>query len=70
MLKKDETIVVYCASFDCQASTNAAQKLLSMGYTDVLDYKGGLKEYKEAGLPMKGTLHKTTVATASTCTSC
>lgn len=70
MLKKDEAIVVYCASFDCQASTNAAEKLFSMGYTNVLDYKGGLKDYKEAGLPMEGTLHKTTVTTASTCATC
>lgn len=60
MLKKDEAVVVYCASFECQASTNAAEKLLSMGYKHVLDYKGGLKDYKEANLPMEGELYCTT----------
>lgn len=67
MLKKGETIVVYCASFDCQASTNAAEKLFSMGYKNVLDYKGGLKDYKEANLPMEGTLYKETSPSCSTC---
>jgi rhodanese-related sulfurtransferase len=38
---KGETIVVYCASFECQASTMAAKKLIAMGYKDVYDYKGG-----------------------------
>lgn len=56
LLNKDETIVTYCASFDCQASTKAAEKLMSMGYKDVLDYKGGLKDYKEANLPLEGAL--------------
>lgn len=67
MLKKDETIVVYCASFDCQASTKAAEKLLSLGYKNVLDYKGGLKDYKEANLPLEGSLYKATAGTPSIC---
>lgn len=57
ILKKTETIVVYCASFDCQASTNAAEKLIKLGYKHVLDYKGGLKDYKAANLPLGGSLH-------------
>lgn len=70
VLKKDDTIVVYCASFDCQASTNAAEKLLSLGYKNVLDYKGGLKDYKEANLPLEGSLHKATSGVASSCPTC
>jgi rhodanese-related sulfurtransferase len=71
MLKKDETIVVYCASFTCAASTTAAEKLLSLGYKDVLDYKGGLKDYKEANLPLEGNLHETaTNKVASGCSCC
>lgn len=57
---KSEKIVVYCASFDCLASTNAANKLKDLGYTDVLDYKGGLKDYKETGRLLEGSLHKET----------
>lgn len=70
ILKKSETIVVYCASFDCQASTKASEKLLSMGYKDVLDYKGGLKDYKEANVALEGSLHEATSRVASRCSSC
>lgn len=58
VFKKGDKIIVYCASFDCAASTHAAEKLVSLGFTDVWDYKGGLKEYKEAGFPLVGVLHK------------
>lgn len=67
ILKKNETVVVYCASFDCQASTKAAEKLLSLGYKNVLDYKGGLKDYQEAGLPLEGSLHKKALSACTTC---
>ena len=45
-LSKDDSIVVYCGSFQCAASTGAAKKLSALGY-DILDYKGGLKEWQE-----------------------
>lgn len=66
-LRKDEKIVVYCASFDCQASTKAAEKLISLGYQNVLDYKGGLADYKEAGFPLQGRLHEADSFSASAC---
>lgn len=50
---KNSTIVVYCGSFECSASTKAAEALMSMGYLNVMDYKGGLKDYREAHLPME-----------------
>lgn len=58
LFQKEDLIVVYCASFECQASTKAAEKLMAMGFKNVLDYKGGLKEYKEGGFPLEGTLHE------------
>lgn len=67
LLKKAEKIVVYCASFDCQASTHAAQRLSAMGYKNVLDYKGGLKDYKEASFPLEGRLHKQETGVACGC---
>lgn len=70
VLKKDEVIVVYCASFTCQASTLAAEKLLSLGYKSVLDYKGGLKDYKEANLALEGRLYEKKAKSVPTCTSC
>ena len=47
-LSKKDHIIVYCGSFQCTASTGAAKKLSELGY-NVLDYKGGLKEWQENG---------------------
>ncbi len=57
-LNRNDTIVTYCASFECQASTKAAEKLSALGFSSVLDYKGGIKDWKEAGLPLEGSLHR------------
>jgi rhodanese-related sulfurtransferase len=50
---KDATIVVYCASFDCSASPTAARKLDQSGFTQVYDYAGGIKDWREAGYPVE-----------------
>ena len=47
-LAKNTFVVVYCGGFHCHASTAAAKKLSELGYA-VLDYKGGLGEWKEWG---------------------
>lgn len=52
-LKKTDTIVVYCGSYQCNASTNAAAKLLKMGYKNVLDFKGGKKAWADAGFELE-----------------
>lgn len=44
---KDRKIVVYCASFDCDASPKAAKKLDQAGFTQVFDYEGGTKDWFE-----------------------
>lgn len=46
---KDSTIVVYCASFDCDASPKAAKQLDEAGFTNVYDFDGGMKEWLKAG---------------------
>lgn len=50
-LRSDDPIIVYCDSFICSASTSASKMLTRLGYTNVRDYKGGLREWKQAGLP-------------------
>lgn len=45
---KDRTVVLYCASQECPASTNAATQLEAAGFTDVLVYKGGAKAWQES----------------------
>jgi rhodanese-related sulfurtransferase len=57
LLKPDETIITYCANLQCPASTKAAQDLLFLGFKNVLNYKGGLTEYKRANLPLEGYWH-------------
>ena len=51
---KDRSVVVYCASEDCTASPKAAKKLDQAGFSKVHDYEGGMKAWKEAGLPVEG----------------
>ena len=52
-LKKTDTVVVYCASYTCHASTNAAKMLLEMGYKNVLDFKGSKKIWVDAGFELE-----------------
>lgn len=52
-LNKADTIVVYCASYSCRASTNAAIMLMKMGYNKVLDFKGSKKAWVDAGLELE-----------------
>ena len=52
-LKKTDRIVVYCASYTCHASTNAAKILLNMGYNNVFDFKGSKKAWVDAGFELE-----------------
>lgn len=49
--KKDEFIVTYCGGVKCPSSKQAADKLASLGYTNVHAFEGGLQEWSEAGFP-------------------
>ena len=51
---EDDNIVVYCSSFDCGASPRAAKILEDLGFTNVVDFEGGLSDWEEAGF----ALHK------------
>ena len=48
-LAKDAEVVVYCAGPHCPQSGYAAEKLQSLGYTNVRAYEGGIEEWKAAG---------------------
>jgi rhodanese-related sulfurtransferase len=50
-LDKEEEIVTYCGSYQCPASTMAAKELMKLGFRNVRDYKGGIKEWEETGYP-------------------
>jgi len=46
---KKANVIVYCQSFWCPMSLKASETLHKMGYTNVLDYKGGIKEWQDLG---------------------
>ncbi len=50
----DAEIVVYCSDVDCDASVIVAERLLELGYRNVLHYAGGKSEWVESGLPLEG----------------
>ena len=52
-LAKTDTIVVYCASYTCEASTKATKKLLELGYENVVDFKAGKKGWTDAGFELE-----------------
>ena len=54
-LDKKEEIITYCGSFQCPASTAAAKELMSLGFKNVLDYKGGIKEWTENHYPTESS---------------
>ena len=47
-------VVVYCASYSCPASVEAGKTLKRLGYTNVHDFKGGLKEWMDRKYPLEG----------------
>jgi rhodanese-related sulfurtransferase len=48
---KDSKIVVYCMTG--RMGDIAAEKLVSMGYTRVIHFQGGMKAWKKAGRPLR-----------------
>ena len=55
VLARDQAIVVYCSSRSCTASPTLAQKLVDIGFTEVIDFEGGIEEWERAGYPMQGS---------------
>lgn len=58
ILGKDDTIVVYCTNTKCTASANAADKLDSLGFSDVWRYEGGVEDWKAGGLCVEGEAYR------------
>lgn len=46
---RDQPVIVYCASQDCDSSTEGAQKLENAGFAQVYDFEAGAKGWQEAG---------------------
>ena len=55
----DIPIIVYCANTSCNKSTNLIDILLKLGFLDVSNYSGGMKEWVLKGGPIeKGRCNK------------
>jgi rhodanese-related sulfurtransferase len=50
----DALVIVYCANPSCESSVVVAQRLVELGYRNVLHYSGGKEDWKAAGLPLEG----------------
>jgi PQQ-dependent catabolism-associated CXXCW motif protein len=48
----DVPLVLYCQGPHCWNSYNASLRAVSLGYTNVLWYRGGLEAWQRAGLPL------------------
>ncbi|MFX0138461.1 MAG: rhodanese-like domain-containing protein [Candidatus Hodarchaeota archaeon] len=51
MAEKDDLIITYSKDLNCPASDIAAETISNLGFTNILRYKGGWKEWKEANFP-------------------
>jgi len=52
---KEKPIVVYCASYQCTASRKGYDALTLLGFTNVIAYEGGMKEWAKMGFAKEGT---------------
>ncbi len=64
---KNAMIVTFCGGYDCHKSHSVANKLVTMGYTNVKVYAAGFPEWKKEKLPITGA--NTVVAKAAKSTN-
>lgn len=50
---RDAAIVTYCSNPACPNSGQVADRLTSLGYTNVRKYREGIQDWAEAGLPVE-----------------
>ena len=52
---KSALVVTYCANLKCQASPKLADKLMKMGYMNVIEYPEGIEGWQKAGQKVETT---------------
>ncbi|GAA3225838.1 rhodanese-like domain-containing protein [Nonomuraea helvata] len=53
---RNAAIVTYCSNPACNNSQAVANRLESLGYTQVRKYREGIEDWAAAGLPLEGAL--------------
>jgi len=51
---KNREIILYCANYACMASRMAYTQLHKLGFTNLVAYEGGMKEWREKGFASLG----------------
>lgn len=54
---KNAPIVTYCSNPACPNSTQVAEALERLGYTNVHKYREGIEDWVAAGLPIESATH-------------
>jgi len=54
LIPRDQKVIVYCEGGDCLSSLEVAQKLITIGYTQVCVILEGWAGWQAAGLPVEG----------------
>ena len=54
LFERNKEIVVYGGSETCEASVRVAEELVHRGFRRVLDFEGGLRDWREAGHELDG----------------
>jgi rhodanese-related sulfurtransferase len=53
-IDRNKKIIVHCAHQNCLASTRAYDILQTAGFTNLYDYKGGMREWAQSNLEKAG----------------
>ncbi len=61
---KNIKVITFCGGYHCGKSHKVAKKMLSMGYTNVVVYAGGLPKWKKDGMATTGSAGKKAPAKA------
>lgn len=51
-IPKDRRLIVYCSQERCDAALKVAEKLQTLGFTQVMAFLGGFRSWDEAGYPV------------------
>jgi rhodanese-related sulfurtransferase len=51
---RETEVVVYCQNWECDSSVVVAERLVELGYRNVVHYAGGKDDWRDGGLPVEG----------------
>ncbi len=52
VVARDQPFIVYCSGVKCSRSYRAAARAVKWGFTRVIYFRGGIVDWRDAGLPM------------------